>query len=70
MFVYSWKCSRFIYFFQIRYIWSRNLNIDFTISNCLFGTVKVTKNADPDKYGCSGYGTGFDAHSKLSWADG
>ena len=26
------------------------------ILNCLFGTVKLTKNADPDKYPNSGYG--------------
>ena len=24
--------------------------IDFTLDNCLFGAVKLTKNADPDKY--------------------
>ena len=29
--------------------WSRDLNIDFTLGNCLFGALKVTKNADPDK---------------------
>ena len=28
---------------------SRNLNTDFTLGNCLFGAVKVIKNADPDK---------------------
>ena len=28
----------------------RNINTDFTLSNCLFGSVKLTKNADPDKY--------------------
>ena len=28
----------------------RNLNTDFTLSNCLFGSEKLTKNADPDKY--------------------
>ena len=28
----------------------RNLNTDFTLGNCLFGSVKLTKNADPDKY--------------------
>ena len=25
----------------------------------MFGSVKLTKNADLDKYGCSGYGIGF-----------
>ena len=27
-----------------------------TLENCLFGTVKLTKNVDIDKYGYSGYG--------------
>ena len=39
--------------------WSRNLNSDFTLDDCLFGAVKLTKNADPGKYGCSGYGIGL-----------
>ena len=29
--------------------WSKDLNTDFTLGNCLFGAVKLTKNADPDK---------------------
>ena len=29
--------------------WLRNLNIDFTLSNCLFGSVKQAKNAYLDK---------------------
>ena len=33
---------------------------DPTIKNCLFGAVTLTKNADIDKYGYSGYGIGFD----------
>ena len=32
---------------------------DSTLKNCLFGTVTLTKNADIDKYGYSGYGIGF-----------
>ena len=32
-----------------------NLNIDFTLGNCLFGSVKLTKNADQDKYKYTGY---------------
>ena len=27
----------------------RTLNTDFTLGNCSFGPVKLTKNADPDK---------------------
>ena len=30
--------------------WLRNLNKDFTFNNRLFGSVKLTKNADPDEY--------------------
>ena len=41
--------------------WPRNLNTDFTHGNCLFGAAWLTKNANPDKYGYSGYGIGFDA---------
>ena len=29
--------------------WLRNLKKDFTLSNCLFGYSKLTKNADSDK---------------------
>ena len=38
----------------------RNLNIDFTLGNCLFGSVKLTKNADLDKYKYCGYDIKFD----------
>ena len=37
-----------------------NYNPDFTLENCLFGGVKITKNTDVDKYKYSGYGIGFD----------
>ena len=32
--------------------------------------MKLTKNADPDKYRYSGLGTGFDACAQLLWSDG
>lgn len=32
-----------------------DLNIDFTLGNCLFGAVKLTKNNGLDKYRYSGY---------------
>ena len=35
--------------------WSRDLNTGFTLNNCLFGSVELTKNVDPDKYKHSGY---------------
>ena len=37
-----------------------------TLKNCLFGSVKLTKNADIDKYGYSGYGIGFDRNTSFS----
>ena len=37
-----------------------NYNPDFTLENCLFGGVMVTKNTDVNKYKYSGYGIGFD----------
>ena len=40
-----------------------------TLENCLFGSVKLTKNADFDKYGYSGYGIGFDREKSFSIAD-
>ena len=50
--------------------WSRYLNTDFTLGNCLFDAVKLTKNANPDKYGYSCYGIGFHARSWFSLPDG
>ena len=34
-------------------------NTDFTVKNCLFGDVKITKNAYPDKYSYLRYGIGL-----------
>ena len=49
--------------------WSRDLNTDFTLNNCLFGSVKLTKNAGSDKYKYSVYGIGFDSRSKISFTN-
>ena len=38
---------------------------DPTLKNCLFGSVTLTKNADIDKYGYSGYRTRFDRKSSF-----
>ena len=48
---------------------SSNVN-DPTLKNCLYGAVTLTKNADIDKYGCSGYGIGFDRRGSLSFPSG
>ena len=39
--------------------WLRNLNKDLKLNSCLFGFLKLTKNADLDKYKYSGHGIGF-----------
>ena len=38
--------------------------------NCLFGSVKLSKNADLDKYEYTGYNIGFDSCSEFSFTDG
>ena len=48
----------------------RNLNTDFTLSTCLFGSVKLTKNSDLDKYKHTGYDIGFGSRSELSFTNG
>ena len=45
---------------------SRNLNTKFTLVNCLFGAVKLTKDAQFDKYGYCSYGIGSAARSNVS----
>ena len=46
--------------------WSRDLNADFTLKDCLFGAAKLTKNADPEKYTYSGYCIEFNSCSLFS----
>ena len=33
------------------------------------GSIKLTKNTDPDKYKCIGYRIGFDSRSEFSFTD-
>ena len=40
------------------------------LANALFGAVKLTKNADIDKYKYFGYGIGFDGHDYFSHPSG
>ena len=46
---------------------SSSHNNDPTLKNCLFVAVTLTKNADIDEYGDSGYGIGFDRRSSVSF---
>ena len=41
-----------------------------TLGHCLFGSVKLTKIADLDKYKYTGYGIGFDSCSEFLFTDG
>ena len=50
--------------------WSQDLNPDFTLKDCFLGSIKLAKNADPDKYVYSGYDIGFNSHSEFSSPDG
>ena len=43
--------------------WSKYLNTDFTLGNCLFEDVKLTKCADPDK-------DKYNSRSQFSGTDG
>ena len=43
----------------------KRLNLHFTLGNCLFGSVKLTKNADPDKYKYTGHCIGFRSRSEF-----
>ena len=51
---------------------SKNYSISSypTLENCLFGAVRLTKNADIDQYKYSGYGIGFDRKGELSFGNG
>ena len=40
-----------------------------TLENCMFGSVKLTKTADIDKYGYSEYGIGFDRETSFSFGN-
>ena len=52
--------------------WSRYLhyNADFTLDDCLFGAVKLTKNVNPNKYEYSGHGKGFNVRLQFSLLHG
>ena len=48
----------------------RNLNTDFTLGNCLFESVKLTKKADLDKYSCSSYSIELDSRLQILLHEG
>ena len=48
---------------------SNTRNTDFTAQNCLFSTVKITKNRNTSKYKYVGYGTCFGESSNFSFGN-
>ena len=49
--------------------WLRNLNADFMLNNCLFGSAKLAKNDDLDKCEYTGYSIGFHSRSEYLFTD-
>ena len=45
--------------------WSKDLNTDFSLRNCLFGAVKIAKTANPDRYKYSTYDVVFNSRSRF-----
>ena len=70
--VYILKKVIHLYIFYILNQWLRKSNTDFKrrISNCLFGSVELTKNTDLDKYKYSDHSIGFDSRSEFSFTYG
>ena len=48
----------------------RNLNTDFTLGTCLYRSVRITMNADLDKYKYGGCSIGFHSGLEFSFSDG
>ena len=49
---------------------SGDLSTDFTLKDCLFGSIKLSKNAAHNRSKYNGYAIGFDSFSELSLPDG
>ena len=59
-----------LYFaYEIKF-WPFSRTNHFTIANCSFEAVQLTKNPDPDKNFNSGYGIGFDVRPTFSLSNG
>ena len=54
------KSNKSIYFLHIKFM-VKKFKQKISLNNCLFGSVKLTKNADLDKYKYSCYSIGFDS---------
>ena len=54
----------------MRQVKKHNISDYPALENCLYGAVRLTKNADIDQYKCCGYGFGFDRHGLSSHHSG
>ena len=54
----------YLFFFVVYELgtWSRDLNSDFILKDCLFEGVNLAEKADPDKNVSTGYGIRFDSY--------
>ena len=64
-FIHSWHNSKHLYCLWLGA--SGSYSNDPTLKNRLFGAVTLTKNADIDKYGYSGYRMAFDRKSSFTF---
>ena len=63
----SWRYSKYLHVYEIT---SDHKDINYTaLENCLSRSVKLTKIADIDKYGYSGYGIRIDRETSFSFGD-
>ena len=67
---YNPKIMVNLFIFYELITWSRDLNTEFTLKDCFFGAVKLTKNADTDKWQYNSYHIGLDSQPAFSLPDG
>ena len=66
----TYKHGPIVNIYIVHELISSAINIGITLHNCLFGAVKLTKNADIDKYKYSGCGIGFDSRESFTHPSG
>ena len=59
-----------INFFIVYKLNTHTINTDFALKDCLFGSVRIAKDKDPDRYVYSVFGIGFDSTATFSHSDG
>ena len=67
----SYTHKKIVNIYNVYEINVHNTNYNYPpLENCLFGAVTLTKNANIDKYGYSGYGIGFDSKGEFLFSGG